>query len=106
MSLRCKPGDVCLIIGADYPPAKAYIGHVVRVVRLYDGSVERVVRMRCYWITDPEMHPEKGCRLIWHDEHLLPLPSAQSVLEHDVANLKLIEYKDAITAKSPARAGS
>lgn len=62
MKLRCKPGDLAVIVTATYDTQ--HIGKIVQVVQLFDSDS---------WICDPDLRSKDGHLLAWVDSMLRPI---------------------------------
>lgn len=62
--MNCKPGDLAVVVRCRANPA--WVGHVLRVVRLHpiDGVP--------HWVCEPDtyVHPTDGMLLAWMDRDL------------------------------------
>ena len=67
--LRCKKGDLAIVIRSLTEHGDQHIGKVVRCVSCVDGDS---------WRTDPKLlfgasDWREGAPIVWYDNHLLPI---------------------------------
>lgn len=64
--MNCKPGDLAVVVRCTNP---AWVGHVLRVVRLYP------IAGTPHWVCEPDtyVHPVSGRLMAWADCQLRPL---------------------------------
>lgn len=65
--MRCKKGDLVLLLRADYAPCKHFVGQVHTVGELSNA-------FHASWLFDPPLYePKSGAPVSWQDKDLLPI---------------------------------
>lgn len=64
--MRCRPGDMVLLLRANSQPCKQFVGHILTVGRLS-------TRFERAWLFDPPLLLEDGSMVSWNDEDLSPI---------------------------------
>ena len=65
--MRCRPGDLVLLLRADYAPCKQFVGQVHTVGALSNA-------FHGAWLFDPPLYePKSGALVSWLDKDLLPI---------------------------------
>jgi hypothetical protein len=69
--MRCKVGDLAVIVNADNKADLPHVGKIIRCVRWQSDE------WGGGWFTDPMLKvvagPRKGGLMIWHDDDLRPI---------------------------------
>lgn len=65
--MNCKPGDLVILLRANYPPLKPYIGSIRTVVRRSDDFDD------CWYLDPPIFATDKTRQASWYDKDLLPI---------------------------------
>lgn len=108
MNTRCKPGELAIIIRADYP---CNLGKIVRIVQQHDGSGEINFFNRgvVWWVTCPSrMKWSIGSKTFRRhagpapDDQLLPIRGQQDEKAAQHEAQKLLQRLQNATSKKPA----
>lgn len=83
--MRCKPGDLAIIVSNGNPANEEHVGKFVTVV----SECVAMSVLPVSWFCEPQLYASNGLPCVWHDGDLLPIrPPEEPVMVGQLEGLK------------------